>query len=376
MKRYAPQPGAELAQADIDGHDGGNLSEFIWPTYKRLTAAAGGDVSASFQFGRDNTTMETWFYTYLGRRFTESYQGQQTFLGRIHTMRLAYNRLVLTISLDWLFNSVACQYTSILDGSTLMTSFFEDADSIATYGRRQYIVQPTDKIGLSEAQAEAQRFLATFKQPKVSRGKLDRKLVKGQLKVTVQGLSQTLDAEFHNESTEGQDGASIEVANALSGASLIVPGTIETNSTQVDIQADYQPRLKRIEQIARRRDAQGRRYNYGAVGSNVFNYRPVTPFSESGARYRLWVKRPFLVHFDASNNHVPAPLVMPGGYSEVTDMKMPPSPFDADSEDSPLVQFDASVEYSIEGALLRGGAWGPRERAESIQMALIAQREQ
>jgi hypothetical protein len=266
---------------------------------------------------------------------------------------------------------VACQYTSALDNSSLMTGFFEDAASIGAWGRRQYIIRPSDVLGLSEAEAEAQRILAEFAQPRVSRGNLERKLAQGQLKVTIQGLSKTLDAEFHNEPLEGQDDASAEVINALSGASFITAGSIAANATQVSIQAEYRRRLERIAWIAGRRDSFGRAYNYGAVGSRHFDYQPVGTMLQQGFRYSIWVKRPFLLHF-SGNTYVPAPLVRPGGYSQIVDMK--PADSTLSLEHNPLNQFDATVEYSAEGALLRGGAWGPQERAAAIQMALIGQR--
>lgn len=371
MKRITATTGAELSSAELQDHPGGDVSAFIWPTYKRLTAAAGGDVQADFQFSADDTTLETWFYDYLGREFTERYQGKACFLGRVHTMRLAYNRLVMTVSLDWLYNSVACQYTSALDNATLMTGFFEDAASIAAWGRRAYIIRPTDVLGLSEAQAEAQRILAEFAQPRVSRGNLERKLARGQLKVTVQGMSQTLDAEFHNEPLEGEAEASAEVLAALSGASFITAGGIAANPALVSTQAEYRRKLERIAWIAGRRDSLGRAYNYGAVGSRRFDYQPVGAMLEQGFRYSIWVKRPFLLHF-SNNSYVPAPLVRPGGYSQIVDMR--PANSSLSLEHNPLNQFDATVEYSAEGALLRGGAWGPQERAAAIQMALIGQR--
>lgn len=368
MKRH---PGAELSRAELAGHPAGDISHLIWPTYKRLTAAAGGDVQADFQFAADDATLETWFYDYLGREFREFYQGHTCFWGRVHTMRLAYNRLVMTMSLDWLYNSVACQYTSVLDGSTLTTDFFEDSGSIAVWGRRQHIISTSDTLGLSEAEDEAQRFLAEFSQPRVSRGSLERKLARGQIKVAVQGFSQTLDAQFHHEETEGQDNASDEVLAALSGASFVTAGSIATNTTQVSIESNRQPKLKRIAWIAGRRDSLGRVYNFGATGSKQLDYQPVNTMAQQGFRYSIWVKRQHLLHFSGSS-YIPAPLVRPGGYSQIMDMR--PGNSEVSLEYNPLNQFDATVEYSAAGALLRGGAWGPRERAEAIQMALIGQR--
>ncbi|MBK8987390.1 MAG: hypothetical protein IPM39_15155 [Chloroflexi bacterium] len=345
----------------------GDVTARMWPSYKRVTAAQGGDVSAEFQFADHDALLEQWFYDYLGREFREHYNGQTAFLGRIHTMRLAYNRLVLTVSLDWLFNSVACAYTSALDGSTLYSDFTEDSGSIARWGKRQHIIRPSDvTIGLDEAEEVAADFLADFARPRISRGEVQRKLERGSLQVAVQGYSQTLDAELYREESEGEDDASDEIKLALVGATFISQGRIEGNARQVSIQADWQSKLKRLEWIAGRRDAQGRRYTFGCVGSKLFDYQPVV----GTARYRIWVKRPTVAHYDADENYVPAPLVRPGGYSEIADLSAPAG--DVGNEWSPRRQWDASVVYDQNGAMLRGGAWGVQERAAAIQMSIAA----
>lgn len=346
----------------------GEISGYMWPTYKRLTAAGGGDVSASFQFGGHDALLEEWFYSYLGREFEEQYAGQRPFYGRIHTMRLAYNRLTLTVSLDWLFNRIACAYTSALDGSTLYTAFFEDATSVGKWGARELILRPDDNtIGLSEAEELAQDLLTEFATPRVSRGGVQGRLDRGQLQVTVQGFGQVLDTQLIREEVEGEDDASDEVGVALSGASLITTGNIASNTRQVSIQFDWQSRLKRLEWIADRRDAYGRRYVFGCFGSREFTYQPV----DATPRYRIWIKRQTVEHYTADNAYVPAPLVMPGGYSEIQDMQAPAS---SAPNLNAVLQWDESVVYDAGGATLRGGAWGVQERAAALQMALVAGR--
>jgi hypothetical protein len=346
--------------------DVGDVTAYMWPSYKRTTAAQGGDVAADFQFSGHDALLETWFANYLGREFREHYHGQTAFLGRIHTLRLAYNRVVLTVSLDWLFNRVACFYTSPLDGSQLLTDFFDDADSQAAWGIREYVIRPSDNtIGFSEAEELAQEMLADFAQPRISRGEIQRKLERGQLQVTVQGYSQTLDAQLYNEEVEGEDDADAEVLLALAGASFVTVGNIATNTRHVNIQAAWQPKLKRVEWIAGRRDVQGRRYTYGCVGSRSFDYQPV----DEASRYFIWVKRPFVAHYDAGQNYIPAPLVRPGGYSEIVDLSVPVT---AGRGWSPKRQWDASVVYDANGATLRGGAWGVQERQAALQMSIMA----
>ncbi len=347
----------------------GDVTAYIWPTYKRMTAAQGGDVSASFQFGGPDALLETWFYEYLGREFEELYGGQRPFYGRIHTMRLAYNRLVLTVSLDWLYNRVACAYTSALDGSTQYTSFFEDAASVGTWGKREYLIRPTDNtVGLAEAEELAADFLAEFAQPVISRGEVQGKLERAQLQVTVQGYGQTLDAELFREESEGDDDADVEVGVALSGASFITAGNIAANTRQVNIQADWQSKLKRIEWIAGRRDSSGRRYTFGCFGSQAFDYQPVN----LSPKYLIWTKRQAVEHYTADNLYVPAPLVMPGGYSNIQDLRTAGS---SSASQTPALQWDASVVYDRSGATLRGGAWGVQERTAAIQMSIIGRRQ-
>ena len=364
--------GAERSRATLAGHPEGDISHYIWPNYRRLTAAAGGDVSATFSFSRDDVTLETWFYDRFAAEFKEVYKGQNCFLGRIHTMRLAYNRVVLTVSLDWLFNHVACQYTSELDGTALQTDFFSDAASQGLYGIRSHILRPSDDIGLAEAEDLAQQYLADFAYPRVSRGAIESQIKGGLLQVTVQGYSQTLDAQFHNEPVEGEDDASVEVLAALAGASYITAGNVATNTAQVSIKSEYRRKLQRIAGIAARRDASGNAYNFGAVGSRLFDYQPVTePSYGVGFRYDVFVKRPFVQYFQ-NKSYVASPLVRPGGWSRIVDMRRPASS-DLASAD-PLNQFDATVTYTKDGAVLAGAGWDAKERAEAIQMVLINRR--
>ena len=363
---------AELSRATLAGHPEGDISAYIWPTYRRLTAAAGGDVSASFSFSRDDVTLETWFYDRLAAEFKELYKGEVCFLGRIHTMRLAYNRVVMTVSLDWLFNHVACQYTSELDNSTLVTDFFSDTASQSIYGQRSQIIRPSDAIGLAEAEDLAQQYLADFAYPRVSRGSIESAQKGGVLQATVQGYSQTIDAQFYNQEVEGEDDASAEVLATLAGSSFITAGNVATNTAQVPIKVDYQRRLKRISDIAAHRDSLGRNYNYGAIGSRSFDYEAVDePVGGAGFRYDLFLKRPFIQYFSGSN-YVPAPLIRPGGWSRIVDMRRPARA--AKASDDPLNQFDATATYTKDGVVLSGQAWNEKERAEAIQMSLINRR--
>jgi hypothetical protein len=163
----------------------------------------------------------------------------------------------------------------------------------------------------------------------------------------------------------------VEVQNALAGASFITAGRIDTNTTQVSIQANYRPKLKRIESIAGQRDSLGRRYVFGAFAGKKFDYYAVAdPTALNDYAYNLSVKQPHILYFSDSV-YVPAPLVMPGGWSRITDMSRPP----LSSDWNPLDQFDEVVEYNQHGAILKGGAWSIRERVEAIQMALIAGRD-
>ena len=369
----AAEKTAERSRASLEGHPEGDITSYIWPNYRRITAAAGGDVSATFSFSRDDATLESWFYDRLAAEFAETFAGQTIFLGRLHTMRLAYNRVVLTVSLDWLFNHVACEYTSVLDGSTLMTDFFLDVDSAVEYGIRSQILRPADKIGLSEAEDLAQQYLADFSYPRVSRGTLETAVGgRGALQVTVQGYSQTLDAQLYNYEIEGEDDASAEVTATLVDASFITAGNISVNPAQVSITSDQRRRLQRIASIAARRDAIGRQYTYGAIGSKSFNYQPVTePTGSTGFQYDIFVKRPSIEYFSGPN-YVPAPLVMPGGWSRIVDMRRPEKTTKA--SDDPLNQFDALATYSKDGVVLSGAAWTEKERAAAIEMSLVNRR--
>lgn len=350
----------------------GDISQFMWPTYQRLTLADGGDATASFSFSSTDKYMEYWLGEYLGASFRESYRGETAYIGRVHTIRLTYQRVLLTTSIDGIYNRVACYYTSVLSGSSFLGDFYEDTDSQEKWGIRVLLIRPTDEIGLSEANQLAQEALAQTKSPRISRGRLAGrgKIKRGTLQVNIEGYTSSLDSQIHNEVNPGQANASDEVAAALAGASFVSIGDIAANTRQVTITSDQRPKLQRIKWIAEQRDSAGRRYNYGCVGSTAFDYGPA---DSENIRYRVQVKPPIPIHMDALENYIPSPLVRPGGVSFITDI-MPGRAHANPILDDPRAQFDRSVSYSINGADLRGIDWNESERVNALQMAIVAGR--
>lgn len=351
-----------------------DVTAYMWPTYRRVTLAQGGDATASFSFSENEWLLERWLHEYLGAEFREVYNGRLCFLGRIHTLRLSVGRTLFATSLDWVFNQVACYYTSIVSNETQVTDFFDDLTSQARWGIRQLIYRPTDYIDQVEAEAVAQRILAESKDPRISKGPIQTAPVsQPMLKVDIQGYAGTLDAQFYHEPSPGQEAATTNLLNTLAGASFVSAGNIADNPKLVTITADYRPKLNRLGWIAEQRDAVGNRYNYGCFASRKLDYQPA---DLTHIRYRIRTKGAQVQHLNDKEGYVPHPYVQPGGVSFAIDLD-PARPYHTTNLlFDRRAQFDASVEYAIQGATLRGLEWGYQERAQAMEMSLIARRPQ
>lgn len=352
--------------------DWGDVTDLMWPSYRRITSMEGGDLEASFSFTAAADDLFA-HLDYLFAPFTEMYEGVVTFSGFVHEMRLVTDYLHVTYSLDSVFNRVACRYRSVLTGATNVTQFFEDAASQATWGRRTLILPMIEPIDLVEAEAVAQQFLAENAQPRLQRAGLARMAEVPTMKVVVRGWATLLDADLYHFTSPGSANASDEVAATLAGnGAFVTAGSIASNTRPVSVQANYRPRLERLKGIAQVRDSLGRPYRFGCFGSAQFDYQPVEPV----ARYR--------VHGDGSGSlthedlqlasHVPAPLVQPGGWSVLVDASRNAQPAADAVTAQPNAQLDQSVLYQNGLAVLQGANRDERSRIEGLMMAAIAKR--
>jgi hypothetical protein len=197
--------------------------------------------------------------------------------------------------------------------------------------------------------------------------------------VNVEGYGMTLETSLHYEPSPGEDDASEEVDFALTGnsptPSFIVISTIDTNTKEVTITTDYRSRLQRLKWLAEQRDNSGNRYKWGCFQGREFTYRQVTlPVEREELTYDVVIKGNRRIHRQSGRSiYVPASLLQPGGFSfalDGTGRKPPAYPIHKDGR----VQYDAAVEYSEKGAVLRGAGFDVNERAHAIEMAILGQR--
>lgn len=361
-----------------DASDWGDISHLMWPSYRRMTAVAGGDIEASFVLQGHAADLQDRF-VYLGAPFHEQFAGHSTFRGFVYEFRLAVGGLNLIYSLADVYNRVAVRYRSVLTGATNTTDFIEDQASQLLWGRRTIILPMIAPIDYLEAQAVAAAFLADHKAPRIVRGSLAGNAQIATLKVTIRGLATALDDDLYDQDVPGTDTADNEVRATLAGNMAgpgrvwVQVGEIARNDTPVSIQADQRPRLKRITDIAQARDDQGRRYRFGCFGSDLFAYQPI----ENQVRYRVTVQpNGETMHWDMETGaYVPAPLVQPGSWSVYAPDVFNAAPGSSDPTDTAAAQLDESVVYQNGTAVLQGGRTDTRSYLETVMMTMIARRQ-
>ena len=349
-----------------DGY--GDVSDLMWPSYRRVTSARGGDGVASFSFKGSIRDADLWLEAGIGQAFQETYGGVSVFSGRLHEVRVVYPRTTYLVTLDQVANKVAVWYTSVVTNEAFLTQFYEDPHSIRRWGTRYLLIRPSEYMSQSEAEGLAQEVLARVKEPRIQRGPVRTGGRSGSVKISLkfQGWSGTLDADRIYEPTEGSAAVSTQITDdILPGSDHVEAGIIEPNATVVSHQTDYKGKLQRIHGLARRESPSGDQFYYGCFGDNVFHYRKIQP----EVRYRVRT-RAGRVEYLSRAGEVADPLVVPGGYSFDADTA-PARPY-AGLEDF-RVQWDERVEYGRGGAILRGENWNINEIAQSLAISIIDQ---
>lgn len=346
----------------------------MWPTYRRQSKAMGGDWAAGFTVGGgdnpvDDTILEDWFFDHLGALFVESYDGRVTFKGLINSMRLSYRGDVHTITLDGMANKIACWYSPGQGQPATLTSFYSDAESIARYGTKTLILSPRGYLSASAAAQRAQAKLAQVAWPRSIPGDLGPyDGGRGQLEVEIIGLARTLDWDPYNSTDTGTENASTAVTNTLSGAEFVSAGTIESNTTQVAIAAEYQGRWERIEDIAENDDSgEDERWLAGCYASDELDYYQS---DETAVTYwRSMKNRERITYDEDGTTTVPAPLVEPGKILYIQDA-MAGQPQSSSLRQDPRAAFIESVRYDSSGVRLSGGRLRGRDIVAGTRMAL------
>lgn len=347
----------------------GVVTPLMWPGYKRITSAKGGDVSASWSFtGRDHF-LQYWLEEGLGQHFIESWEGRPSFMGIVEEVKLLHPRISFVASLEPVANKIAAYYTSVVTGTTQITAFVEDQDSIDQWGERILILRPADYMDQTEAEDWAAAVLAERAQPRINRGPVQAGNGRAaRVQIKVRGYASTLDLERYDDPIDGTEAISTQIQNVLAGSGFVAAGSISSNTVAVSTQAELRPKLQRIHWLADRRDASGNQYYYGCFASRTFDYAPVP----AGIKYDTWTAgAEFYVSESGSGFFVPPPLVRPGGRSFARDV-MPAVPFSGEADYR--VQWDAVAEYGDHGVALKGEEWRQVDRTEALGLAILAQR--
>jgi len=329
-----------------------------WPSYKRTSLALGGDFAASATFSASDQVLEDWLDNRLAGHVVESYAGQVAFNGFINTIRLSYNGLVLVRTLDTVFNNVAVYYTPGTGEPTALTSFNSDSSSVASWGTKDLIYRATRNMSQASAEALRDKILDEQKEPKIITVDVADwdPTQQGVCQVEILGYAHSLDWQHLSvaPAVAATDDADDEIADALSGADFVTAGTIDTNTLQIRQELDYRPAWQRIKEITAEGDTSGNRWIAGCYAGRTLNYNQANTSSiayffsvkdrRASGRRRM---------YDAGNNWVPDPLVVPGQVALVRDI-LAGRPRASTLLDDPRALFIESVEYSAQGLKLKG----------------------
>jgi hypothetical protein len=173
------------------------------------------------------------------RRPVEIYSdlGERVWWGFVSDVAVRAGRLAITVSIDSVANRIAVAWTEVADplndsGEQRQSGWLEDADSIATYGRRELVLPVS---GTSESYALAARAMALEmrKYPAVAITIEDSPVETPEARLTCRGWYQTLDWVYF-----GRD-EGLELSTAGSGAQALGRALTSTalSFTDVEVQA-------------------------------------------------------------------------------------------------------------------------------------------
>jgi len=337
----------------------------MWPSYKRLSLANGGDLSANFSFSAPDHVLEKWFENYLMAHFEESFGGVVTWVGYVHAMTLSYRGIVLSKSMDDLANKVAVWYKTGSGASKALSAFSSDTDSIAKYGTKELLETVEPYMALGTANSIASDILSETAWPRsqseeVALGDVP---VRGVLRVELRGYVHTLDWQHQNDATTSNANASAEVSDALSGADYVSGGTIETNTRQVTQEVVYQGGWQRIKALTKVKN--GGLWLAGCYAGRTLDYYQA---DLDTIVYNMDMKDGRRIIMNADESVVHPAQVVPGKMGYFRDILVGRHE-DATLLRDPRAIFIQRVEYSKNGLVLRGLDTTGVSRAIALQIA-------
>lgn len=348
---------------------GGDITWACWPSYVRQSLAQGGDHMATFTFSAADEILEQWFDDYLGCHFEESFAGVTVFKGLVWAMRLSYNGVTLTKSLDNLANSVRVTYKTDSAAAETTTSPVTDAASIARYGTKEFLDKLSGVyIGSTTAGYYAANLLATLKQLRATQeeARLSGDGQPGTLQVEVRGYIHTLNWRTITNASTASVAANVAITAALASADFVTAGNIAVNAATVSEEALNVPAWDRVKAITTM-GGSAQRWLAGCHAGTTLDYQPA---DETTIAYEQEMRtRRRLTFLPDSGEIVPAPLVRPGGVAFIRDL-MAGRPLSATLLEDPRALFVEMVEYSQAGAVLKGQPRNEANKAAALALAL------
>jgi hypothetical protein len=329
------------------------ITELVWPTWRRVTLEQGGDHEADFYVDTDShpvtrDELEYIFANWVGHHVEESYGGEVTFMGYIHSMRLYSGGVTWTVTMETVANHVRVLYQPDSATTATITTTAQDLDSQTIYGAKSVILEPRQFIDATRADLKRDTYLTWHAFPRTLPGEVfvdnDRATV---LEVYIQGYIHTLDWKYYKEtfSAAVDKDISTHLADVLTGHPYVSAGQIASDAAVVTTESDYVTVLRRIDDLLADTD-----YRYGCFAGRTFDYLPRDLTTIKYYRQSRGQRRGLF----SGGLYVPEPLVTPGGLVWTEDV------FAGTPRASTLIHdvraaWIASVQYSIDGVTIMTG---------------------
>ena len=163
--------------------------------------------------------------------------------GYIHSMEFDYGRGAYRVDVGEMANAVWLRYRIRGESTTTRSTTITDSNSIAKYGRKEFVLSGGELENSIIADAVAQQYLDTHAWPRPTPSRLDpeKELADySTIKVTCRGWIDTLDWRVYNQTTDtDSQGASAQVIDVIDSVGQWVKSrSIQTNATSVGKEYD------------------------------------------------------------------------------------------------------------------------------------------